>query len=92
MFLSTFILAKGNTMTMNLDKLRAIITEEITKRQPLQEGMSKKDFIAMAQQIRASRASDRSVLIDFAIRLAKTQSIRFDEKRFRNAIETGKGI
>jgi hypothetical protein len=79
-------------MTMNLDKLRKIISEEIIRRRPLQEGLSKKDFIAMAQQIRASRASDRPVLIDFAIRFAKTQSIRFDEKRFRNAIETGKGI
>lgn len=81
-------------MTMNLDKLRTIISEEIIRKgkQPIQEGLSKKDFIAMAQQIRASRASDRSVLTDFAVRFAKTQSIRFDEKRFRNAIETGKGI
>lgn len=76
---------------MSLNKLREIISEEV-KKQQLHEGLTKKDFIAMAQQIRASRASERPVLIDFAIRFAKTQNINFDERRFRDAIETGKGI
>lgn len=75
---------------MDRNRLRELIREEYQKY--LFEIMTKKDFIEMARYIRAQPASHREVLTKFAIEISKKQNPAFKEDRFRQAIETGKGI
>jgi len=75
---------------MKKSELRKIIKEEI--RRTLYETLTKKDFKAMAREIRNAAPQYQEVLTNFAITLAKKQNPRFDEQRFREAIKTGKGI
>jgi len=56
------------------------------------EELTKKDFILMAQEIRKAAPQYHDVLTRFAIVLGKAQNPRFDEARFRAAVESGKGI
>jgi hypothetical protein len=58
----------------------------------INEELTRKDFVLMAQEIRKAAPQHQDVLTRFAIVLAKTQNPRFDEERFRAAIESGKGI
>ena len=71
---------------MNLKQLRGLIRES------LNEELTKKDFILMAREIRKASPQYQDVLTRFAIIIGKNQNPRFDEDRFRAAIETGKGI
>ena len=58
----------------------------------INEAMTRKDFQLMAREIRKASPQHRAILTAFAIILGKNQNPRFDEKRFKDAVETGKGI
>jgi hypothetical protein len=75
---------------MNRKRLREIIAEEHQKY--LFETLTKKDFIMMAREIRKVNPQYREVLTKFAIILGKSQNPQFKEDRFRQAVETGRGI
>ena len=71
---------------MKLNQLR----EEI--RGQINEVMTRKDFQMMAREIRKASSQHRAILTAFAIVIGKNQNPNFDAKRFKEAVETGKGI
>lgn len=75
---------------MKLNEIKRIVREEIAVRnmvkQQLDEGMSRKDFIMMAQEIRKASPQHRAVLTAFAIVLGKNQNPQFDAERFKDAV------
>lgn len=72
------------------EEIREMVMEEL--KSYIKEELTKKDFIQMAREIRRASPEHHKVLTAFAIQLAKSQNPRFDEARFREAVETGKGI
>lgn len=74
----------------NRTEIQSLVREELKRH--LTEELTKKDFITMAREIRRANPQYRDVLTNFAIQIAKTQNPRFDEQRFRDAVETGKGV
>jgi hypothetical protein len=75
---------------MRKSEIRTLVREEFNTY--LTETLAKRDFIEMAREIRQAPSQYRTVLMAFAIKLAKGQNPRFDEDRFKAAVETGKGI
>ncbi|KKM18225.1 hypothetical protein LCGC14_1667870 [marine sediment metagenome] len=75
---------------MKLNEIKRIVRQEIVARskmkQQLHEGMSRKDFIMMAQEIRKASPKHRAVLTAFAIVLGKNQNPQFDVERFKDAV------
>jgi len=71
---------------MKLNELKEIVRGEIN------EALTRKDFIMMAREIRKAAPQHHDVLTRFAIVLGKNQNPRFDAQRFRDAVETGKGL
>lgn len=75
---------------MNLNEIKQIVHEEIDirkdEKQRLNESMSRKDFIMMAQEIRKASPQHRAVLTAFAIVLGKNQNPQFDVERFKDAV------
>ena len=77
---------------MKRAQLQQIIQEEVAKhlkKDVVTEGMTKKDFIFMANYIKHMKGSpsEKNAVLLFAIALGKAQNINFDEKRFRAAAE-----